>query len=178
MNRANFKCYAPQARRDFIQAMTDRAAFYGLTAEKIEPVIEQGDVAMIGGRAFLKSVTTKRKRLENRVKRDGFGQTMETMARVRTESVIPLQSRYAANIEQLANDISSATSTSQRKKLEKERDKLIKQQAELQTFDEKLKHAANQRITLDLDDGVKVNYGKFGDLLAEVKAVCGTKEDV
>jgi hypothetical protein len=27
--------------------------------------------------------------------------------------------------------------------------------------------------TLDLDDGVKVNYGKFGDLLAEVKAVTG-----
>ncbi len=26
-----------------------------------------------------------------------------------------------------------------------------------------------------LDDGVKVNYGKFGDLLAEVKAVCGTE---
>ena len=30
---------------------------------------------------------------------------------------------------------------------------------------------ANRRITLDLDDGVKVNYGKFGDLLAEDKAV-------
>jgi len=29
------------------------------------------------------------------------------------------------------------------------------------------------RITLDLDDGVKVNYGKFGDLLAEVKTVTG-----
>ena len=28
-------------------------------------------------------------------------------------------------------------------------------------------------IKLELDDGVKVNYGKFGDLLAEVKAVCG-----
>ena len=35
------------------------------------------------------------------------------------------------------------------------------------------------RITLDLDDGVTVNYGKFGDLLAEVKAVSGGKaEDV
>jgi hypothetical protein len=29
------------------------------------------------------------------------------------------------------------------------------------------------RINLDLDDGVKVNYGKFGDLLAEVRAVTG-----
>jgi hypothetical protein len=32
---------------------------------------------------------------------------------------------------------------------------------------------ADQRIRLDLDDGVKVNYGKSGDLLAEVKAVTG-----
>ena len=44
-------------------------------------------------------------------------------------------------------------------------------------FDEKLKHAADMRIKLDLDDGVKVNYGKFGDLLAEVKAVCGSKDE-
>ena len=42
-------------------------------------------------------------------------------------------------------------------------------------FDENLRHYADQRITLDLDDGVKVNYGKFGDLLAEVKAVTGKK---
>lgn len=30
---------------------------------------------------------------------------------------------------------------------------------------------------LDMDDGVKVNYGKFGDLLAEVKAVTGGSEE-
>jgi hypothetical protein len=29
------------------------------------------------------------------------------------------------------------------------------------------------RITLDLDDGVKANYGKFGNLLADVKAIHG-----
>ncbi len=63
----------------------------------------------------------------------------------------------------------------ERRKLEKERDRLIKQQAELQAFDEKLRHYADQRIILDLDDGVKVNYGKFGDLLAEVRAVTGKK---
>lgn len=31
------------------------------------------------------------------------------------------------------------------------------------------------KISLDLDDGVKVNYGKFGDLLAEKKAITGKK---
>ena len=96
-----------------------------------------------------------------------------TLARMRTEYVIPLQGKISARIEQLAGDISAATSTAHSKKLVRERDTLIKQQAELQTFDEKLRHYADQRISLDLDDGVKVNYGKFGDLLAEVKAVTG-----
>ncbi len=73
------------------------------------------------------------------------------------------------------DDVAATNATSHRKKLEKERDKLVKQRVELQQFDEKLRHYADQRIHLDLDDGVKVNYGKFGDLLAEVKAVTGKK---
>ena len=47
----------------------------------------------------------------------------------------------------------------------------------LDPYHEKLRHYADMRITLDLDDGVKVNYGKFGDLLAEVKAVTGGASD-
>ena len=100
-----------------------------------------------------------------------------TLARMRTEYVIPLQGQIAARIDQLEGDKAKAGSTSHRKKLQKEQDDLKKQETELRTFEEKLKHAADQKISLDLDDGVKVNYGKFGDLLAEVKAVCGTKDD-
>ena len=96
---------------------------------------------------------------------------------MRTEYVIPLQGKISARIDQLADDIAAASSTAFRSKLTKERDKLLKQQAELQAFDEKLRHYADLRISLDLDDGVKVNYGKFGDLLAEVKAVTGGKDD-
>ena len=103
--------------------------------------------------------------------------TPGTLARMRTEYVIPLQGKIRTRIEQLAGDIPAATSTSHRRKLEKERETLIKQQAELATFDEKLRHYADQRIALDLDDGVKVNYGKFGDLLAEVKAITGGKDE-
>ncbi|MCP4654583.1 MAG: class I SAM-dependent DNA methyltransferase, partial [bacterium] len=98
-----------------------------------------------------------------------------TLGRLRTEYVIPLQGRMAARIQQLDADIAGATSTSHRKKLRKEHATLLKQRRELQEFDEKLRHYADQRIHLDLDDGVKVNYGKFGDLLAEVKAVTGKK---
>jgi hypothetical protein len=100
-----------------------------------------------------------------------------TLARMRTEYVIPLQGQIAARIEQLEGDKSKATSTSHRKKLQKEQDYLKKQQTELLTFEEKLKHAADQKIGFDLDDGVKVNYAKFGDLLADSKAITGGKEE-
>jgi len=100
-----------------------------------------------------------------------------TLSRMRTEYVIPLQGKMASRLDQLADDIAAASSTSHRKKLEKERDTLRKQHTELQAFDEQLRHYADQRISLDLDDGVKVNYGKFGSLLAEVQAVTGGTEE-
>ena len=98
-----------------------------------------------------------------------------TLAWMRTEYVIPLQGMMASRVRQLERDIAAAASTAHRNRLEKERATLVKQQSELREFDEKLRHYADQRIGLDLDDGVKVNYGKFGDLLAEVKAVTGAK---
>lgn len=100
-----------------------------------------------------------------------------TLARMRTEYVIPLQGKMSHRIEQLDGDIAATTSTAHRRKLEKERESLVKQRTELASFDEKLRHYADQRIDLDLDDGVKVNYAKFGDLLAEVKAVTGGAEE-
>jgi type II restriction/modification system DNA methylase subunit YeeA len=100
-----------------------------------------------------------------------------TLSRMRTEYVIPLQGKIAHRIDRLRDDIDPTASSTHQKKLTKERDKLIKQQEELKTFDEQLRHHADQRIALDLDDGVKVNYGKFGNLLAEVKAVHGKKPE-
>ncbi len=100
-----------------------------------------------------------------------------TLARMRTEYVIPLQGMIASRVRKLEGDIGATASTSHRKRQEKERASLVKQQSELREFDEKLRHYADQRIRLDLDDGVKINYGKFGDLLAEVRAVTGTEAD-
>jgi len=98
-----------------------------------------------------------------------------TLSRMRMEYVVPLQSRMQSRIESLEQDIPAAASSVETKRLQKKRDKLAKQLDELRRFDESLRHYADQRITLDLDDGVKVNYGKFGSLLAEVKAVTGKK---
>ena len=101
-----------------------------------------------------------------------------TLARMRTEYVIPLTAKMAAYAQKLENDKEASGSAAEVKRLEKEIAQLHKQQAELSEFDEKLRHYADQRISLDLDDGVKVNYGKFGDLLAEVKAVTGESPEV
>ncbi|WLG27803.1 BREX-1 system adenine-specific DNA-methyltransferase PglX [Pseudomonas lurida] len=97
-----------------------------------------------------------------------------TLARMRTEYVIPLTAKLNTYANKLTTDIENETVTSEKKRLEKELAALHNQQAELATFDENLRHYADQRISLDLDEGVKVNYGKFGGLLAEVKAITGS----
>ena len=92
---------------------------------------------------------------------------------MRTEYVTPLLGNYDAYLDQLQNQIDHASSTSDANRLKKEQAALSKKQVELRSFDDKLKHYADRRIALDLDDGVKVNYGKFGDLLSDVKAITG-----
>lgn len=95
-----------------------------------------------------------------------------TLSRMRTEYVTPLMGKYEAQHTLLSEQQLQATGTEARS-IEKELKLLEKKQAELRTFDEQLKHHAEMRITLDLDDGVKANYGKFGNLLADVKAIHG-----
>lgn len=98
-----------------------------------------------------------------------------TLSRMRTEYVTPLLGKYDSFSVQLNKQIEDAT-TSEGTQLKKELVTLEKKQTELRAFDDHLKHYADMRIKLDLDEGVKVNYGKFGDLLAEVKAITGGKE--
>ena len=101
-----------------------------------------------------------------------------TLARMRTDYVIPLQGKMDSRIRRLNEDIEAATKAHRRglvRRLEKERENLLKDQVELRMFDDKLRYYADQHINLDLDDGVKVNYGKFGDLLSDVRKVTGTE---
>ena len=100
-----------------------------------------------------------------------------TLARMRAEYVIPLTAKMASRLELLEQDANAAASAAARTKSRKQIESLRKKQTELLAFDEKLRHFADMRITLDLDDGVKVNYGKFGDLLDGVKLVTGGAGD-
>jgi len=98
-----------------------------------------------------------------------------TLSRMRSTYVTPLQGNFSSRLEFLQNEKDAASTASAKNKFQKEIDRLKKKQAELSKFDEELRHYADMKISLDLDDGVKVNYGKFGKLLAEKNAITGEK---
>ena len=92
----------------------------------------------------------------------------DTIARIRTDYVHEQQSRYRTAIADLEQRI-NGVSTSERVKLSKQMTKLQDQAQELRVYEEKIHHLADQMIKIDLDDGVKVNYAKFQDVLAKIK---------
>ena len=91
-----------------------------------------------------------------------------TIARIRTDYVHEQQARYRTAIADLETRISNA-STGERVKLNKQLKTLNDQAVEIHEYEEKIHHLADQMISIDLDDGVKVNYAKFQDVLAKIK---------
>lgn len=94
--------------------------------------------------------------------------TPDMIARIRTEYVFAQQQRYRSQIEFAESQLDSA-SGSQRMALQKRIKKLQDQLKEISDYEQEIAHFAEQMISIDLDDGVKVNYAKFGDLLAKIK---------
>ena len=92
----------------------------------------------------------------------------DTIARVRTDYVHELQSRYRTAIEDLTNRLATAA-PAERARLNKQLTRRKDQAAELHTYEEKIHHLADQMIAIDLDDGVKHNYAIFQDVLAKIK---------
>ena len=92
----------------------------------------------------------------------------DTIARIRTDYVHEQQSRYRTAIADLENRIANA-STSEAIKLNKKLKTLQEQADEIHSYEEKIHHLADQMISINLDDGVKVNYEKFADVLAKLK---------
>ena len=100
-----------------------------------------------------------------------------TLAKMRTQYVLPLMGQLTGRAQFLADaENDKSLSPAEKTKYAREADSLHKKLNELKDFDAELKHYIEQKISIDLDDGVKVNYGKFSKLLAEVKKVTGNKE--
>ena len=92
----------------------------------------------------------------------------DTIARIRTDYVHEQQSRYRTAIADLEKRAAAAT-TAERVKLTKQLTKIKAQAEELRLYEEKIHHLADQMLPIDLDDGVKVNYARFQDVLAKIK---------
>lgn len=92
----------------------------------------------------------------------------DTIARIRTDYIHEQQARYRTAIEEITNRIESA-SRSDKVKLTKKLNTLKSQNDEIHAYEEEIHHLADQMISIDLDDGVKVNYAKFKDVLAKIK---------
>ncbi len=88
-----------------------------------------------------------------------------------------IQSKYETEMKTVEADINQSTDNRQIARDEKRLDHLKKQVTEIKEYDEKLEHLAPEHITIDLDDGVKVNYekvqtdrnGKRYQILAPIK---------
>ena len=114
--------------------------------------------------------------LKNSGKKNGFSALIylhryekNSVARVRTEYLLPYQDKLEnlrAYYERITfDDDASAKEKKQAEKALKELDAMLK---ELRDYANEVKHIAELKIDLDLDDGVKVNYEKFGKVLKKI----------
>ncbi|MFD6442236.1 SAM-dependent methyltransferase, partial [Peribacillus sp. NPDC060186] len=94
----------------------------------------------------------------------------ETLAKVRFHYVQDLQEKLRAEQRRLEQDLFNPDlTTAMKKRYEKQLTTNKLKQEELVSFDKKLAELANQRIALDLDDGVIVNYAQLQDVLSPIK---------
>ncbi len=87
-----------------------------------------------------------------------------TAERIRTKYLLPHIEWLMQKQGELEANAANLNSV-ERKQL----DNIVKQIAECREYHDRLHVIADQQISFDLDDGVVVNYAKFGDVLAKVK---------
>ena len=92
----------------------------------------------------------------------------DLLARMRTDYVHEQQERYRTQLSVL-EDAENSASGSDKVKINKQIAKLKEQSLEIQQYEEKIHHLADQMISIDLDDGVKVNYAKLQDVLEKIR---------
>ena len=89
-----------------------------------------------------------------------------TVARVRADYLIPYQEMLENKRKFIERQLSDDdVSAKEKKNIEKQLKELDTSLKELREYANEVKHIAEQKIPLDLDDGVNVNYEKLGAIL-------------
>lgn len=96
----------------------------------------------------------------------------DTLARINAKYFLPESTRKKNELEELKGKIVHAEGR-EKLRLEKERQNLAAAYNEAIEYGQVLDHMANKYISIDLDDGVKVNYAKFQGV--EIVTDSGTK---
>ena len=89
--------------------------------------------------------------------------------KIRLDYLHRMQTTYEKLLSDINYKLTTELSMSDKKEVQKRQADLNAKLQEIKEYDEKIAHIANQRISIDLDDGVKVNYEKFKDVLAKIK---------
>ena len=105
--------------------------------------------------------------------------TPDTIGNLRVDYLHKMQRVYESEIGRMQDMIDHSTNSREVAVSTKRKEKLQKQLKECRDYDEMIAHLALNRIELDLDDGVKVNYrkiqtaadGKFYEVLADSKSI-------
>ena len=87
--------------------------------------------------------------------------TADTVGIIRTDYLHKTQKAIEQAMQRAEYTRENASSASDKKKAVQQITKYTKQLAQMKIYDEAMAHIANQRIEIDLDDGVKENYEKF-----------------
>lgn len=98
------------------------------------------------------------------------------MHRYRPQTIGRIRSHYLARVQRIYSDRIAAAKLQQQnisaadvKKIAQQIDGLERKYNELAAYENRLKRIEAQEITLNLEDGVKVNYEKLSDVLAIIK---------
>lgn len=94
--------------------------------------------------------------------------TPDLLARVRTDYVHEQQERYRSRIAELERQRSGAA-RGRMGAIDRALRGLRAKLEETNGFEERLHHLADQMVEIDLDDGVKENYEKLRDVLADIR---------
>lgn len=89
--------------------------------------------------------------------------------KLRLDYLHRVQTTYEKLLSDVNYKLTTELSLSDKKAAQNRQADLNAKLNEIKEYDEKIAHIANQRINIDLDDGVKVNYDKFKDILAKIK---------
>ena len=84
----------------------------------------------------------------------------DTIGHVRVEYLHKVQRIYESEIAREQDTIDNTSNNREKSLATKRKEKLQKQLKETRDYDKLIANLALDRITIDLDDGVKVNYEK------------------